>query len=191
MSWFWHKTGARQVLDSIEAALAAAHGGESVVLAACFENQLKGSGKWSLMHHKAVELLTLLRTINTVVPDAFFCFFAPPSPFPLLTSLIWNPSRNSGGRRGRTHQLVMYSQCREKREGRLSNVWNTLSNFLGPGFLFFGGKIHEPLNQSFTRPGTAPLAFLFLASSCVLLFLLSQIQCWEPYGERCPITLPR
>lgn len=97
MSWFWHKTGARQALDSIEAALAAAHGGESVVFAACFENQLKGSGKWSLMHHKAVELLTLLRTINTVVPDAFFCFFAPPHPSPSFSPSL---PRSSGIHQG-------------------------------------------------------------------------------------------
>lgn len=70
----------------------------------------------------------------------FFLAFCTPSPFPLLlsllTSLIWNPSRNSGGRRGRTHQLVMYSQCREKREGRLSNIWNTPVEFSGPRFFF-------------------------------------------------------
>lgn len=65
----------------------------------------------------------------------------------------------------------MYSQCREKWEGRLLNVWNTPVEIFE--FLFFGGKIHEPLNQSFTRLCTANLYFSFQASSCVLLFLLS------------------
>lgn len=35
---------------------------------------------------------------------------------------------------GRTYQLVMYSQCREKREGRLSYVWNTPVEFSGACF---------------------------------------------------------
>lgn len=108
--------------------------------------------------HKVVELLTLLRTINVAVPDTSFSL-APPHPLPLLlllllsllTSLIWNPSRSSG-RRGRTYQLLMYSQCREKaRGGRLSNVCNTPVEFSEACFLVFGGKFHEPLNQSFTR----------------------------------------
>lgn len=83
-------------------------------------------GKRCPGRRKAAVLLTLSSTINAMVPDTFF--FTPPSPsllllLPLsfLTYLIWNPSSNSG-RRGRTHQLLMYSQCREKRERRLSNV---------------------------------------------------------------------
>lgn len=77
----------------------------------------------------------------------------------------------------------MYSQCGEKREGRLLNVSNTPVEIFWGLFLFFGGKIHEPLNQSFTRLCTANLYFPVRASSCVLLFLLSQFQRWEPCGK--------
>lgn len=58
--------------------------GESLVFAACFEeapeNPLKGSGKRSLVRHKVVELLTLLRSINAVVPDTFFFYTSYPHP---------------------------------------------------------------------------------------------------------------
>jgi len=59
------------------------------------ENQLKRSGKRRPERHKAVELLTLLHTINAVVPDTFLFFFYT-SLLLSLTSLIWNPSRSSG-----------------------------------------------------------------------------------------------
>lgn len=78
-------------------------GGETLVFAACFENepenQLKESGKQGFVHHKVVELLTLLRTINAVVPDTFLHPLPPPLPPPYLPHLesikeLWEEGKN-------------------------------------------------------------------------------------------------
>lgn len=61
----------------------------------CPENQHKESGNQSRAHHKAVEeLLALLRTINDVVPDAFY---TPPPPTLPPSSGI---HQGGSGRRG-------------------------------------------------------------------------------------------
>lgn len=96
---------------------------------------------------------------------SLFFFFTPPSPSSILlllrpsflTSLIWNPSSNSG-RRGRTHQLLMYSQCREKREGRLANVWNTPAEISGACFCNLVELFLEHSGRFFAHPWTANLS---------------------------------
>lgn len=184
MSWFClnlfgsqpDSTWLSLVLDWSSLGCSSLGGGETLVFAACFEkepkNQLKESGKRGLVRHKVVELLTLLRTINAAVPDTFF--FTPPHPLPLLlllTSLIWNPSRSSG-RRGRTYQLVMYSQCREKREGRLSYVWNTPVEASGACFSsLVESFMHHSTRVLLLNPPSVHPPFLS-KHGAVLLFLL-------------------
>lgn len=117
---------------------------------------------------KTLALLPLSSTINTVVPDTlFFCFLHPlhhssssSCPRPSFTSLIWNPSSNSG-RRGRTHQLLMYSQCREKREGRLANVWNTPAEFSGACFCNLVELFLEHWSRFLLTPGQLTFTPLF------------------------------
>lgn len=101
----------------------------------------------------------------------FFFFYTPftiihppPPPPSFLTSLIWNPSSNSG-RRGRTHQLLMYSQCREKREGRLANVWNTPAEISGACFCNLVELFLEHSGRFFAHPWTANLSLFSQAPS--------------------------
>lgn len=119
-------------------------------LLVCFRKATSRSlMKQCLARHKAVELLTLLAHdqrcgASFSLSFLFFCTLSPcPSSSPSCTSLIWNPSRNSG-RRGRSHQLLMYSQCRERREGRLSKVSNTPVKFFG--LVFSPLSLKERLN---------------------------------------------
>lgn len=60
------------------------------------EASLPAPGVWRAeCHKKRLGLLTLLRTINAVVPDGFF---TPAQHPPLHTLLIWKPSRRPGWR---------------------------------------------------------------------------------------------
>lgn len=154
--------------------LAAAPRGETLVFAACFEkepeNQLKESGKRSLVHHKVVELLTLLRTINAAVPDTLFLFLffytpspstLPPSPYlPHLESIkeLWEEGKNlSTG-----NVFTMPGKARGTPFKRLKHPCRIFWGL----FLFFGGKFHEPLNQSFSRlANTNPPVLLFFFPS--------------------------
>lgn len=121
-------------------------------------------------------------------PSTLWCqtlfFLTPPSPSLLLllrrlppsflTSLIWNPSSNSG-RRGRTHQLLMYSQCRGKREGRLPNVPNTPVEVLGPAFVVWWDSAWNT-RAAFSSPLGKLLPFFPGGRRRLLLFWLSEFQ---------------
>lgn len=139
------------VLDSTEAVLAAAHLGWDSSFCCLFWKwswiQLKESGKQSSMHHKVVELLALLRTINAVVPDTFYTPSpsSPPPPYlPHLESIkeLWEEGKNlTTG-----NVFTMLGKVRGTPFIRLKHPCRI---FLGLS-LFFGGKLREPLNQSFT-----------------------------------------
>lgn len=121
-------------------------------------------------------------------PSTLWCqthFLTPRSPYPSSSSpsLPSSSGIHQAGRRGRTHQLVMYSQYREKWEGRLSNVWNTPVEFSGGCFCTLVESFMKHWNRFLLT--SAQLTPLFFPSTqlCMLLFLLLQLHCWESYGE--------
>lgn len=130
--------------------------GETLVFAACFfekepENQLKKSGKQSLVRHKALELLMLLRTIDAVVPDTFFFFLflhlpssSSPPYLPHLESIkqLWKEGEN-------LTTANVFSMPGKVRGTPFIRLKHPCWIFWGL-FLFFGGKFLKPLNQSFT-----------------------------------------
>lgn len=168
-AWAWSWTELKQPWLQLT-------GGETLVFAACFEkepeNQLKESGKRSLVRHKVVELLTLLRTINAVVPDTFFFFYTPsPSTPPYLPHLESIKELGEEGKNLSTGNV--FTMPGKARGTPFKCLKHPCWIFWGL-FLFFGGKFHEPLNRSFTRLAKAnppKCSFSFQACSCVLLLL--------------------
>lgn len=177
------------VLDSTEAVLAAACAGwdSSFSLPVLGEkkkkgpeNQLKESGNQSCVHREAVEeLLALLRTINPVVPDAFYTPSPSTPPPPALPPSSGIHQAGSGRRGSCTAQNNWESIHNAGKSERAAFIHLKHSSriFLGL-FLFFGEKFQEPLKQSFTCFAKARLptptpssVFSFKACSCVLLLL--------------------
>lgn len=70
----------------------------------------------------------------------------------------------------------MYSQCREKREGRLSNVWNTPAEISGACFCNLVELFLEASGGFFAHPWTANVSLSFPGARLQLLFWLSEFQ---------------
>lgn len=72
----------------------------------------------------------------------------------------------------------MYSQCREKREGRLANVWNTPAEFSGACFCNLVELFLEHWSRFLLTPGQLTFTPLFFPGTQlrVWLFWLSEFQ---------------